>query len=192
MESSRHLSHRITNWQPGLPVSPLFLLLERFSPLQDHLIQLVHALVQTLADDRAGWLDVVGGGGAELRQGQLLLDVGHRERSGQVLLVGDDQQRGALVLHELGDFVQFGLGLLQSVNVHWVHNVDDPIGAAAVGLPQGPQLLLAPDVPEMTADALRGAVAQPDLLGVEADGGHRVDELVEFESVQDGGFAGRV
>ncbi|TNN74072.1 hypothetical protein EYF80_015713 [Liparis tanakae] len=157
-----------------------------------HLIQLVHALVKPLADYSTRRLDVIGGGGAELVQSQLLLDVRHRKGFGQVLLVGDDQQRRALVLRELGDFVQFRLGLLEPVDVHRVHDVDDPIGAPAVGLPQGPQLLLAPDVPEVTTDALRCAVAQLDLLGVEPDGGNRVDELVEFESVEDRGLPGGV
>ena len=171
---------------------PLLLLLQGLPPLQDHLVQLVHALVQPLADDGARRLDVVGGGGGELVQGQLLLDVRHRQGLGQVLLVGDDQQRRPLVLCELGDFVQLGLGLLQPVHVHRVHHVDDAVGAAAVRLPQGPQLLLAPHVPEVAADALGRAVAQLDLLGVEADRRDRVDELVEFESVQDGGLPGRV
>lgn len=41
----------------------------------------------------------------------------------------------------------------------------------------------------MAADAPGGPpAAQPDPLRVEADGGHRVDELVEFEPVEDRGF----
>lgn len=148
--------------------------------------------MKPLAYNGAGGLDVVGGGGGELVQGQLLLNVRHRQGSGQVLLVGDDQQRGALVLCKLGDFVKLSLGLLQPVHVHRVHNINDPIRTPAVGLPQGSQLLLPPHVPEVTADALGRAVAQPDLLRVEADRGDRVDKLVEFESVKDRGFPSRV
>ena len=45
----------------------------------------------------------------------------------------------------------------------------------------------------MAADAPGGpCAAQPDPLRVKADGGHRVDELVEFEPVQDCGFPRRV
>lgn len=84
---------------------PLLLLLEGLPAFQDHLVQLVHALGETLADDGARRLDVVGGGRDELVQRQLLLDLRHGQRLGQVLLVGDDQQRRALVLGELGHFV---------------------------------------------------------------------------------------
>ena len=132
---------------------------------------------------------MVRGGGTQLGQGQLPLDLPDIQRPGQVLLVGDDQQRGPLVLREPGDLVQLSPGLLQPLGVHGVHHVHDTVRAAAVGLPQGPQLLLAPDVPEVAADAPGGPRApQPDPLRVEADGGHRVDELVEFQPVQHGGF----
>lgn len=171
---------------------PLLLLLEGLPAFQDHLIELVHALGEALADDGARRLDVVGGGRDELVQRQLLLDLGHGQRLGQVLLVGDDEQRRALVLGELGHLVQLRLGLLQPVHVHRVHHVDDAVRAAAVRLPQRPQLLLAAHVPEVAADALGRAVAQLDLLRVEADGGHRVHELVELEPVEHRGLAGRV
>lgn len=132
-------------------------------------------------------------GGAQLGQSQLPLDLPDIKRPGQVLLVGDDQQWGPQVLREPGDLVQLGPGLLQSLGVHGIHHVHDAVRAAAVGLPQGPQLLLAPDVPKVAADAPGGpCAAQPDPLRVEADGGHRVDELVEFQPVEHGGFARRV
>lgn len=57
---------------------PLLLLLERLPAFQDHLIQLVHALGEALADDGARRLDMVGGGRDELVQRQLLLNLGHR------------------------------------------------------------------------------------------------------------------
>lgn len=137
---------------------PLLLLLKGFPPLQYHFIQFVHTLMKPLTYYSACRLDVIGGGGGELVQGQLLLNNRHRQRFGQVLLIGDDQQRRALVLRKFGDFVQFGLGLLKPVNIHRVHNINYPISAPAVGLPQGPQLLLASHVPEMTTDALGSAV----------------------------------
>lgn len=171
---------------------PLLLLFQGFPPLQYHFIQFVHTLVEPLTYYSTCRLDVVGGGWGELVQSQLLLNICHWKRFGQVLLVGDDQQRRALVLGKLGDFVQFSLGLLQPVNIHRVHNINDPICASAVGLPQGPQLLLAPHVPEMTADALRGTVTELDLLSVEPDRGNSVDKFIEFESVKDCGLPSRV
>ena len=178
---------------PQTLLPPLLLLLQRLPPLHYHLVQLVHALVQTLSYDGAGRLDVIRGGRAQLGQSQLPLDLPDIQRPRQVLLVGDDQQRGPLVLGEAGDLVQLGAGLLQPLRVHRVHHVHDAVRAPAVGLPQRPQLLLAPDVPEVAADAPGGPrAAQTDPLRVEADGGHRVDELVEFQPVQDGGFPRRV
>lgn len=117
---------------------PLLLLLERLPAFQDHLIELVHALGEALADDGARRLDMVGGGRDELVQRQLLLNLGHRQRLRQILLVGDNQERCALVLRKLGHLVQLRLGLLQPVHVHRIHHVDDAVRAAAVGLPQRP------------------------------------------------------
>lgn len=135
---------------------------------------------------------MIGCGGGELLQSQLLLDIRHWKRFRQVLLVGDDQQWRALILRKLGDFVQFSFGLLQPVNIHRVHNVNDPISAPAVGLPQWPQLFLASHVPEMTTDALRGAVTQLDLFSVEPDRRNRVDKFIKFESIKNRSLTSRV
>lgn len=148
--------------------------------------------MKPFADDGTSGLNVVRGGRGQLVECQLLLYVGHGQRPGQVLLVGDDQQRRSLVLCKFGNLVQLGLGLLEPVYIHRVYHVDDAIGAAAVRLPERTELLLAADVPEMTADALRCTIAQLDLLRVETDRGYSVHKLIELQPVEDSGLAGRV
>lgn len=170
----------------------LLFLLQGFPSLHDHLVEFVHPFVEPFADDGASRLDVVRGGRGQLVERQLLLYIGHGQGPGQVLLVGDNQQRRSLVLGKFGHLVQLGLGLLEPVYVHRVHHVDDAVRAAAVRFPERTQLLLAADVPEMAADALGGTVAQLDLLGVETDRGYGVDELVELKPVEDGRLARRV
>lgn len=183
---SRHIFHGVRHYLSFL------LLFQRFPSFHDHLVQFVHALVQTLPDDGTGRLDVIRGGRTQFVKSQMLLDLVDRQGFGEVLLVGDDQQRRPLVLCEFRHLVKFGLGFLQPVHVDRVHHVNDAVRAAAVGLPQGPQLLLASDVPEMTADPFGRPVAELDLLGVEADGGDGVDEFVELQAVEHGGLTSRI
>lgn len=53
--------------------------------------------------------------------------------------------------------------------------------------PQGPDLVLATDIPHVELDVLVG-----DGLDVEADGGNGGNVLAELQLVQDGGLAGSV
>lgn len=155
-------------------------------------MQFIESLLEPVPDDGAGGLQVPRRGGAELAGGQHLLHLRERQRVPQVLLVGHDEHRHPLVLRDPRDFVQFRLGFLHPLHVHRIHHEDDAVGAAGVGLPQGPQLLLAPDVPEVESDRLVVPQSHLDLLRVEPFGGDGVDELVELQPVEDGGLAGAV
>lgn len=58
--------------------------------------------------------------------------------------------------------------------------------------PERPQFLLATDVPDQKLGAFRLATGASNLLAIEANRRHCVQVLVEFQSVQCGGLAGRV
>ena len=79
------------------------------------------------------------------------------------LLVGQHQDGHAVALGQLGDLEQLQLGLLQAVGVPGVDDKDDAVGAARVGAPERPRLVLAANVPHQKVVALRAPVPASDL-----------------------------
>lgn len=160
--------------------SLLFLLPKHLSAFENHVMQSLQPLFQTISDDGTRRLQVPGRGRAQLAQCQQLLDLAQRQRVPQVLLVGHHQDGHALVLGEPRNFVQLRLGLLHPLSVHRVHYEDDPIRAPRVRLPEGPQLLLPPDIPEMKSHRPGTAQSHFDLLCIKSLGGHGVNKLIEL------------
>lgn len=97
-----------------------------------------------------------------------------------ILLVGEHQQEGVLHFPIVDDLVQLRAGLLQSRGIAGIHHEDQALGAGVVVSPEGPNLVLAADVPHVELDILIG-----DALDVEADSRDSGDVLVaEFQFVE--------
>lgn len=173
-------------------LSLLPLLPEHLSPFEDHVMEPLQALPQSVSDDGAGRLQVPGSRRAQFFQRQQFLDFCESQGVPQVLFVGHHQQRHPLVFGGLGDFMELRFGLLHALRVHRVHHEYDAICASCVRLPQRPQLLLAAYVPEVKRPGPVAPQRQLDLLRVESFGGHRVHKLIELQPVQDGGLPCRV
>ena len=130
--------------------------------------QPVQAVKQALARRGAAGLHKVGPRGSDSPQAQLLGDLGARQRAGDVLLVGEDEQRRARHLAVLDDARELGARLVHALAVRRVDDEDEALGAREVVAPQRADLVLAADVPHVELCVLVG-----DRLDVEADGGHR-------------------
>mmetsp|Transcript_104587 Transcript_104587/g.253871 ORF Transcript_104587/g.253871 Transcript_104587/m.253871 type:complete len:230 (+) Transcript_104587:108-797(+) len=143
----------------------------------------VEALVEAIAGGRTRGLDeplAV----SEVVQPQLL---GHFRGSHgirQVLLVGKDQQHSVAHLIFVQHLGQLLPCVFHAVAVVAVDHVDEAVGALVVVAPEGPDLVLAADVPHRERDVL-----VLDGLDVEADRGDGGDHLTQLQLVQDGGLA---
>lgn len=71
--------------------------------------------------------------------------------------------------------------------VRAVHHENETLGTRVVMAPEGTDLVLAADVPDVELD-----VSEGDRLDVEADRGNGGDMVLQLELVQDGGLAGGV
>ena len=141
--------------------------------------QPLEAVVEALARRRARFLDVPLAL-AQLRQAELLGELGGIHRVRQVLLVRVDEKRhvSELVLGEHA--VDLVACLVDAVAIVRVDDEYERLRVLEVVPPQWTYLVLAADIPRCEFEVL---VA--DSLDVEADGRDRGDNLAELESVQD-------
>ena len=158
-----------------------------------HLIHGVHRLGQALArHGTRGHQPARVGGRLQLRHAHGLGDLLRAHGGRQVLLVGDHQggqdALGVLRAHQTREL---HARLLRALTVAAVHDEEDAVGRAQVGLPQGPHVILAAYVPDDEADAARLALDGRGLhcLAVEADGGDGAGVLAELEPVEQGRLA---
>ena len=109
------------------------------------------------------------------------------ERVREVLLIGVHKEFGVLQCFVVQEVME-SLGIFfDPLHVRRVHDVDKRVHVVEVVGPEGAQLELASNVPAIELDAL-----VLEGFDVEANGGDRVDDLVELHLVEDGGLAGGV
>ena len=122
----------------------------RISPLLDYeLLEAGEGLLQPLARHAAAGLDGPAHVPPQVLHPELLLQLAEVPGQGQVLLVGQHQDGHRVPLCQLGYLEKLELGFLESVAVAGVHHEDDGVGAPGVAPPQGPGLVLAPDIPDV-------------------------------------------
>lgn len=97
-----------------------------------------------------------------------------------ILLVGEHQQEGILHFAIVNDLVELRTSFLQASSVARIHHENQTLCAGVVVTPQGTNLVLATDIPNIELDVLVGHA-----LHVEADGGDCGNILVaEFQFVK--------
>lgn len=160
--------------------------------LQDHLIQFLHAWLEPLTIHSAAALHVIQRVHAEFMDRKQLLHLADGQGRTQVLFVGQDEHRHPLVLRRAGDPVELHFGLLHPLQLGGVHHKHHPVRPPGVRLPQRTQLLLPTHIPNLEVYGSRRPHCHPDLLRVESLGGDGFHKLLQFEPVEQGGFAGRV
>ena len=77
----------------------------------------------------------------------------------QILFVGQHQNRYRVLLCQFTNLQQLQLRLLQPIRVARVHHEDDAVGAAGVGPPQRPRLVLPADVPQQEVVGFTSALS---------------------------------
>lgn len=105
----------------------------------------------------------------------------------QINLIREDQQRDTRQPLIGEHLPQRFLGQLHPLGITTIHDIDDRICIVEVEAPEIADFGLASDIPDVELEVL-----EADLFDVEADGRHGADDLVEFELVEEGGFAGAV
>ena len=105
-------------------------------------------------------------------------------RAGQVLFVGENEQRGAQKTFLLQKCVQFPFAIVQPAPVGRIHDPNEAVGRLEVVAPIRPQALLTPDVPNVEVEA---AVLQG--LDVEAQSGADRAHVFPVELFQNRRFA---
>jgi len=98
-----------------------------------------------------------------------------------VLLVGKDQQQSILHFAILNDTSQLSASLIHAVAINRVNDEDQALSAREVVSPQGTDLVLTSDIPDVEFGVL-----VCDGLDVETDGGDCCYVLVQLEFVEDG------
>ena len=97
----------------------------------------------------------------------------------QILLVGENEEQAVLHFTVAQYALELVLGLVDALAVLGVDDEDKALSAGIVVPPEGTDLVLATDVPNVELDVLVG-----DGLDVETDGGNSRHGLVKFELVE--------
>lgn len=168
------------------------LLPEHLFPFKNHIMESLQAVPESISYDGTGWLQMPGSRRAQFFKREHFLNFNQSQTVSQVLFVGHHQQGHPLVFRCLGDFMELRFGLLHALWIHRVHHKYDAVRASRVWLPEGAQLLLTPNVPEVERHSPVAAQRHFDLLSIKTFGGHGVDKLIELQSVQNGGLPCRV
>lgn len=140
---------------------------------------------------------------------ELVSDLGSVHGVGQILLVGEDQQKGISQLVLVEHALQLLTRLNHTVAIVAVDDEDDTLGVLEVMPPQGANFVLTADVPDselnvlvldsldvetcgvslsacgLRSDSMAGLVARTDGW----DGG---DDFTKLQLVEDGGLSGSV
>ena len=82
--------------------------------------------------------------------------------------------------------------LIKASVICTVQHEYDSIGVSGVRLPQRTYLLLSTDIPHEESCSRRASHASLDPLAVEANGGDRVEELVQLHHVEGGRLPGPI
>ncbi len=99
----------------------------------------VETLVEALAAGGDGALDLPLAA-SHVVEAQLLCDLCDGQRLGQILLVGEDEQRSVPEKGFVEENVEFTLGLLDSSVIVGIHDVDDTASVLIIETPQLPDL----------------------------------------------------
>ena len=86
--------------------------------------------------------------------------------SWEILFVGINQDNGVLELFIVDHFVEFFLGIINSISIVRVDDENDTLGVGVVMPPELSDLILTTDIPHVEADIL-----VLDSLDVESNGG---------------------
>ena len=117
-------------------------------------------------------------------QTKLVSNLGASQRTWQVLLVSEDEKHGVAQLFLSEHLVELLAVLFDSLSIVGVNDKDEALGVRVVVSPEKSDLVLTTDIPHIERD-----VFVLDSLDVEADGGDCVNDLTEFEFVEDGSLA---
>jgi hypothetical protein len=142
----------------------------------------VEAFEETVTTHGTGGLDEPGAT-ADGVEAKLVGDLGAAHGSGQVLLVGEDEENGVLELLFGKHLVELVTVLFNTLLVVGVNHEDEALGVEVVVAPEETDLVLTSDVPHVEGDVLVF-----DGLHIEANGGDGVDDLAKLELVENGGL----
>ena len=126
-------------------------------------------------------LDVPGAAAAHLVEAELVRDLLDGGAARHVLLVGEQQQGGVLQLLLREQLDQLSPGLSQPLSVGGVQDEYYSLSVEIIMLPQRPQLVLTPNIPESDFH-----IFELQSLHIEADGWDSGHELVLLQLTQDG------
>jgi len=148
--------------------------------------ELADAFKKSISTDGAGALDEPGAA-ADLFEAEGGRDFGAIHGSGEILLVGEDEEDGVLELLFGEHLVELLLVLVDAVSIVGVDDEDEALGVLVVMSPELSDLIFANQVPDIELDVL-----VLNSLHVEANGGDGVHDLSEIELVEDGGLTGGI
>lgn len=151
--------------------------------LAERVAQPLKTLVKTVTGSSAGRLDVPGAL-PQAVEAELVGDLSGVHGVGQILLVGEDEEKSVPQLVLVQHALQLLAGLDHTVTIVAVDDEDDALGVLEVMPPQRTDLVLSTDIPHGELDVL-----VLDGLNVEADGGDGGDDFTELELVQNGGLS---
>lgn len=105
-----------------------------------------------------------------------------------ILLIGKDQQESILHFAIVDNLVKLGASLLQTSSVAGVHNEDQTLCTRIVVSPEGSDLVLSTNIPDIELHILIG-----DAFNVETDGRDSGDVLIgELQFVEDCGLSSSI
>jgi hypothetical protein len=156
------------------------------SGLAEGVAQPLETLVETVSGGSASRLDVPGTL-SEAVKTELVGDLSGVHGVGQILLVGEDEEKSITELVLVEHTLKLLAGLDNTVAIVGVDDEDDTLGVLEVMSPERTDLVLSTDIPHGELNVL-----VLDSLDVEADCGDGGDDFTELQLVQNGGLSGGI
>lgn len=136
-----------------------------------------------------------GEGGSSLTEPRSTLDALEVEllndfrywHNSEILLVGEDQKNSVSKILFLEHLVELLLGETDTVSVRGVDHEDETLSSWVVVSPENSDLVLSTDVPDVELDVLEDYG-----FNVETNGWDGVQDLSEFELINNGGLSGSI